>query len=180
MSETKRKASAAKSAGKVEDTVFFNGRITADSASAEYSWMRIGADGRIIKLGRGSKPPKDALQDAKQIDLEGKRVLPGLIDVSTLRCARCFHSARSHQAPRTAQAHIHVCALGKSLSTADVLGSGSIGELQRRLREYVAAKGVAARPKTEWVQVRRESLLPIWLLLCCCVNGSCRTPRLFG
>src|SRR5438270_10501167 len=96
--------------------------IQADAAGniQHFSGLRVGADGKIVRLLRAGAPrPKAAIT----VDAGGRTLLPGLID-----------------------AHGHVIELGLDALRLDVTGTRSIGELQQRLRDYVAA-----HPGPGWV-----------------------------
>ena len=95
----------------------FNARICASSAAgdSEHSWMTV-TDGVVSGLGSGAPPSSIKEKFPVAHDMEGKRVLPGLVD-----------------------AHIHVLMYGKSLTAVDVLGVRSIDAMKGKLRDYVKA-----------------------------------------
>ncbi|MFL6726565.1 MAG: amidohydrolase [Sphingomicrobium sp.] len=96
--------------------------VQADAAGhiEHFTGILVGDDGKVARLLRaGEARPKAAVT----VDAHGQTVLPGLID-----------------------AHGHVIELGLDALRLDVTGTRSIGELQKRLRDYVAA-----HPGPGWV-----------------------------
>ena len=79
-----------------------------------FTGVVIGPDGKVVRLltAGEARPVKVAVR----VDGHGRALLPGLID-----------------------AHGHVMELGQSALSLDVTGTRSIGELQQRLKDYVAA-----------------------------------------
>ncbi len=73
------------------------------------SWMKI-ENGKIIELGSEEVEKSD-----DSIDMKQQIILPGLID-----------------------AHIHVFSLGRHSNTLNLSGSGSIFEIQTKLKEYAS------------------------------------------
>ena len=71
------------------------------------SWMRV-ENGKIIELGTG-----EIDQDDNSIDMKQKIILPGLTD-----------------------AHLHVFGLGWYSTILNLNGTGSISEIQKKLKEY--------------------------------------------
>ena len=62
------------------DMILINGKITANAASAvEHEALAIGS-GRVLAVGRASDVMTLAQPRATIVDLEGRRVIPGLID----------------------------------------------------------------------------------------------------
>ncbi|MBT8088242.1 MAG: amidohydrolase [Gammaproteobacteria bacterium] len=98
-----------------------NGYSTSAEGIRRFSTMIIGDDGRIAAVG------SDALLQgrpaAKQLDLGGRTVLPGLID-----------------------AHAHIYGLGFALSSLDLAGVDSVAAAQERIRAYAKQN-----PNTRWI-----------------------------
>ena len=115
-------ASVASSAA--ADTLIYNVngiQVGADGQLQHFDGLLIGDDGKVVRTLNG---PDDVRLDAKQrIDGKGRTLLPGLID-----------------------AHGHVMGLGMAAIQLDLVGAGSITELQQRLRTYAAA-----HPDDAWV-----------------------------
>jgi len=96
--------------------------VQADAAGdvTHFTGLLIGDDGKVVRLLHAGEPrPKAAVI----VDAGGRTVLPGLID-----------------------AHGHVIELGLDALRLDVTGTRSVGELQQRMRDYVAA-----HPGSGWV-----------------------------
>jgi predicted amidohydrolase YtcJ len=85
--------------------------ITMDSVQPSAEAVAIKKD-MIVKVGTNKEISSWIGKDTKVIDLQGRTVVPGLID-----------------------AHIHVADYGKFLTWLDLKAADSIQELQRRLRE---------------------------------------------
>ncbi|MEK9559767.1 MAG: amidohydrolase family protein, partial [Flavobacteriaceae bacterium] len=97
---------------KVEvDTIVFNGQIySLDSVNTTYTAMAID-NGRIVTLG--SDDLKNRFLAKEQVDLEGKAVVPGLID-----------------------AHSHFYGLGLGTLHVDLVGTESIEEVLKRIEAF--------------------------------------------
>ena len=85
--------------------------ITMDSSQPSVEAIAIKKD-RIVKVGTNEEINSWIGKDTKIINLEGRTVVPGLID-----------------------SHIHVADFGKVLTWIDLQDVNSIEEMQRRLRE---------------------------------------------
>jgi predicted amidohydrolase YtcJ len=131
-------AAAERVAGHEERTgasLFFNARLypSAEASAAEpssaaassdaaaetdlrctASWMIVGEDGRVVETGDDANVPSDRSMFKQCIDMEGRTVLPGLID-----------------------AHIHVLMTGRFAFQVDMRGCTSIEAFQQRLREGI-------------------------------------------
>lgn len=84
---------------------------------SEYSVVESGAlavadDGTILAIG-DSEAVKSAFPDARRLDMQGKSILPGLID-----------------------AHGHLYGLAESFTRANLVGTRSKAEVIKRLREF--------------------------------------------
>ena len=97
---------------KVEvDTIVFNGQIySLDSVNTTYTAMAID-NGRIVTLG--SDDLKNRFLAKEQVNLEGKAVVPGLID-----------------------AHSHFYGLGLGTLHVDLVGTESIEEVLKRIEAF--------------------------------------------
>jgi predicted amidohydrolase YtcJ len=94
-------------------TLIHNGRIyTMDGGFSTADAMLFDSSGRIHKVG-GEAAMLEAFPDALHIDLEGKTVIPGLID-----------------------SHAHLYGLAVSFSQAQLRDTGSKEEIIRVLREH--------------------------------------------
>jgi len=94
------------------DVVLMNGNIiTMDSVQAIAQAIAIKKD-RIVKVGTTEEVTSWIGKNTKIINLQGKTVIPGLIDT-----------------------HIHVADFGKFLTWLDLKDTDSIKELQRILQE---------------------------------------------
>jgi predicted amidohydrolase YtcJ len=106
------------------DTAITNANgIQVDAAGhlEHFSGLLIGDDGKVVRLLHAGDPTPKA---TKVVDAHGQALLPGLID-----------------------AHGHVMDLGAFASTLDLIGTTSIADLQRRLRDYAAAN-----PDSAWIE----------------------------
>jgi predicted amidohydrolase YtcJ len=106
------------------DTAITNANgIQVDAAGhlEHFSGLLIGDDGKVVRLLHAGDPTPMA---TKVVDAHGQALLPGLID-----------------------AHGHVMDLGAFASTLDLIGTTSIADLQRRLRDYAAAN-----PDSAWIE----------------------------
>ncbi len=102
------------------DTLYYNGKIiTVESPNEIMDWVAV-KDGKICCLGKGDKPPADV---KSSIDLNGKTMLPGLID-----------------------SHVHVMTTGFFLNSVDLTDTSSIDEAKALLKEKCLQV-----PKGEWV-----------------------------
>ena len=99
--------------------------IQSDAAGRieHFDAVLVGDDGKVVKLVRKGEARPAAEQ---VVDLEGKTVLPGLID-----------------------AHGHVMGLGFAALTLDLTGTSSLADLQQRLKTYAAAN-----PDYPWITGR--------------------------
>ncbi len=107
------------------DTVFVNARMygmTPEDSSFDAIVIR---DGRIVELGR-SQDMKERYRADTTLDLQGKTLLPGLVD-----------------------AHAHIEGLGIALMTVDLVGAGSVEEVQHRVAQDLEHTGGAS-----WVRGR--------------------------
>jgi predicted amidohydrolase YtcJ len=97
----------------LDKTLIHNARIyTLDKGFSTADAMLFDSSGRIHNVG-GEQDMLDAFPDARQIDLKGKTVIPGLID-----------------------SHAHLYGLAISLSQAQLQDTGSKEEIIRKLREF--------------------------------------------
>ncbi|DAZ96562.1 TPA: hypothetical protein N0F65_011786 [Lagenidium giganteum] len=96
-------------------------KCTDQPAYQMAEWMLVAADGKIEQIGVGSPP--NAGNDARQVDLNGALVLPGLQD-----------------------AHIHAYYMGESAEFINLSGCASFDELKERLRKYDRAN-----PEKSWI-----------------------------
>jgi predicted amidohydrolase YtcJ len=92
----------------------------ANGKVEHFTGLIIGDDGRIKEMLNGPPP---AVRYPHIVDGGGRTLLPGFID-----------------------AHGHVTDLGFSALRLDLVGTGSLAELQRRLRDYAAA-----HPQAKWI-----------------------------
>ena len=96
-----------------EKILIHNGRIyTMDRGFSTADAMLFDTSGRIHNVG-GEQDMLDAFPDAQHLDLQGKTVIPGLID-----------------------AHAHLSGLALSLSQAQLRGTASKEEVIRTLRDF--------------------------------------------
>ena len=96
-----------------EKILIHNARIyTMDTGFSTADAMLFDSSGRIHNVG-GQQDMLDAFPDARHIDLNGKTVIPGLID-----------------------SHAHLYGLALSLSQAQLRDTGSKEEIIRKLREH--------------------------------------------
>ena len=106
------------------DTLVYNAngiQIDRFGHLASFYGFVVGDDGKVTRLVRADEPRP---QSTNAIDMQGRMLLPGLID-----------------------AHAHVTDLGFFALRLDLTGTKSVGELQQRLRDYAAA-----HPDTKWIQ----------------------------
>jgi hypothetical protein len=95
-------------------------QASADGKLRHFTGLLVGDDGRVEEVLNGPPP---AVRYPNIVDVGGRTVLPGLID-----------------------AHGHVTELGLSAIQLDVTGTGSLGDMQQRLRAYAAA-----HPDARWI-----------------------------
>jgi predicted amidohydrolase YtcJ len=94
------------------DLVLMDGNIlTMDSSQPTVEAVAVKKD-RIVNVGTNEEIRRWIGDDTKVIDLQGRTVVPGLID-----------------------SHIHVADFGKFLMWVDLKDTNSVKELQRRIRE---------------------------------------------
>lgn len=105
------------------DLVLRHGRFYPVSAPGPVEGSLVIEGGRIAFLGDDASAMARAGAGAREIDLAGRTVTPGLID-----------------------AHSHLDGLGAALAQVDLVGTGSYGEVVARVRE--AAAGL---PEGAWV-----------------------------
>jgi predicted amidohydrolase YtcJ len=106
-------------------TLISNARIytfDAGSTRVESGSMAFSESGEILAIGDNA-PMADVFAGARQIDLQGKTVLPGLID-----------------------SHGHLYGLALSFTRANLSGTTSKTEVMSRLREFAAGL-----PQGEWL-----------------------------
>src|SRR5688572_30337680 len=108
------------------DTILVNGRIvTADATGSVHDALAIRGD-RIAAVGSGPEMRRLAGPATRTIDLQGRAVIPGLID-----------------------SHMHAIRAALSFSTeVHWIGARSIAEALQRLRD-----GAARRPAASWLIV---------------------------
>ena len=98
--------------------VVYNAVIhTVDPDQPRVTAMAWAADGRLLALGTDDEL-RAAFPSAPARDLEGRTVIPGLID-----------------------AHAHLYGLAQSLTQADLMGTGGKAEILEKLREQEAGLG---------------------------------------
>jgi predicted amidohydrolase YtcJ len=111
-------AAALLSSPALADTLIDNAngvQVDVGGKLQRFTGLLIGGDGKIVRLlVAGEARP----QAATVIDAKGRTLLPGLID-----------------------AHGHVMGLGMAAARLDLVGTASLGDLQQRLRAYVASTG---------------------------------------
>ncbi|MGH7589579.1 MAG: amidohydrolase [Gemmatimonadota bacterium] len=95
---------------------------TVDSAAPRAEAMAV-SNGVIVAIGSADAIERYRGPETSVIDLEGRAVVPGLID-----------------------AHAHVMNLGKFLRTVDLIGTTGVEEIAARVRE-----AAADRPAGEWI-----------------------------
>ena len=95
-------------------------QVGADGKLQHFTGLLLGDDGKVKEVLNGPPP---AVRYPHIIDGNGRTLLPGLID-----------------------AHGHVMGLGVSALQLDLVGTNSIADLQRRLRDYAAA-----HPGNDWI-----------------------------
>lgn len=127
-------AATAPLAAQAPDRIFLNAKIwTGDSTRPTAEAIAVRGD-RIVALGSSKALRRLAGPATEQIDLRGRRVLPGLID-----------------------AHWHFIVLNK----ANLGGAGSLAEIQRRLVAFASAHPDAAWVQgSGWVYTDFPNLKP--------------------
>jgi predicted amidohydrolase YtcJ len=105
------------------DTLIDNARgmqVGADGRLQRFTGLLVGDDGKVVRvLAAGDARP----QAGQRVDAGGRTLLPGLID-----------------------AHGHVMGQGLSAIQLDLVGTGSLQEMQERLRRYAAQN-----PGSGWI-----------------------------
>src|SRR5262245_33418432 len=96
--------------------------IQADAQShlQHFTGLLIGDDGKVVRVLKAGDPRPHA---SHVIDVQGRTLLPGLID-----------------------AHGHVMDLGFSALRLNLVGTSSIDDLKQRLKAYAAA-----HPNARWI-----------------------------
>ena len=98
-----------------QNTLIHNARIyTIDRGYSNADSMVFSSEGEIRFVGN-VEPMREMFPDAKQIDLQGKTIIPGLID-----------------------SHAHLAGLAISLAQAQLQGTTSKDDVIRKLREHEA------------------------------------------
>ncbi len=78
-----------------QQRLLFNARILSSSKEQEeFSWMVVDSSSGLVTDIGSNDPPLDKFEASHRVDIEGHRILPGLID-----------------------AHIHVEALGRQMNS---------------------------------------------------------------
>ncbi|MGE5562672.1 MAG: amidohydrolase [Bacillota bacterium] len=95
-------------------------QIDAAGRLQHFTGVLIGDDGKVVRLVRAGEPLPKA---TTTVDARGQTLLPGFID-----------------------AHGHVMDLGFAALHLNLTGTGSLGELQQRLKDYAAA-----HPNDSWL-----------------------------
>ena len=96
-------------------------QVGAEGTIQRFEALLVGDDGKVVRTFRSGEPrPVDV---DERVDMHGRTLLPGLID-----------------------AHGHVMGLGQAALRLDLVGIGSLAELQQRLRDYAAAN-----PGPSWI-----------------------------
>jgi predicted amidohydrolase YtcJ len=95
--------------------------VDASGRLQHFAGILISDDGKVVRLLQPGEPQPKASQ---VLDAKGQTLLPGFID-----------------------AHGHVIELGRHALQLDLVGTPSLGELQKRLRDYAAL-----HPDTKWIE----------------------------
>jgi predicted amidohydrolase YtcJ len=106
------------------DTLIYNVngiQVGADGKLQHFTGLVVGDDGKVEQVVRRDTDLKRPVEH--EIDGGGRTVLPGLID-----------------------AHGHVLDLGMTQMTVQLVGTSSIADLQKRLRDYAAT-----HPRDAWI-----------------------------
>ena len=99
--------------GEAADVLYSGGPIlTMRGPAAEYAESLLVRDGKILFVGPLAEARPLAAAGTRQVDLDGKTLLPGFIDT-----------------------HGHFIYFGKNLVDADLFGCGDIGELIARMKK---------------------------------------------
>jgi predicted amidohydrolase YtcJ len=112
------------SSAALADTLIYNVngiQVGEDGKLQRFGGLVIGDDGKVEQLIQRTEELNRPIE--REIDGEGRTLLPGLID-----------------------AHGHVMGLGFFALQLDLTGTKSLGELQQRLKEYAAAN-----PDARWI-----------------------------
>jgi len=111
------------------DTVYVNGKvITADKAFSIAQAMAV-KDGRFVGVGSSAEMQKYAAANTRVVDLQGKTVIPGLMD-----------------------SHRHMNGAGTAETTAQVIAAKTVADAQAIIAAFIKAKNV---PPGKWVQTSR-------------------------
>lgn len=125
---------------KVADVVYYNGTIfTADAANSVCSALAIG-QGYILAVGNNEQVLAWATPVTERIDLQGKMMMPGLID--------------SHMHPFWGGKQLKGCSLHYAALTVEQ----TLQHIQAHLDKY------PAHDDNEWLTVRawqRQALIPV-------------------
>ncbi|UCE29078.1 MAG: amidohydrolase [Candidatus Bathyarchaeota archaeon] len=105
------------------DLVLTNANILTMNRSKPHAQAIAIKDDRIIGVGTNQEIKPYVRRSTKTIDLKEKTVIPGFIDT-----------------------HVHLTAFGKLLGQINLRGTGSIKEIQEKLR-----KQVQKMPKGQWI-----------------------------
>jgi predicted amidohydrolase YtcJ len=111
------------------DTIIDNANgytLNARNELLRFSSMAFDDQGRIIAVGSAAHTKAKAGRAARHVDVQGKTVIPGLID-----------------------AHGHVFGLGEQLSQLDLTGSASLADALKAATDYAAA-----HPSLTWLRGR--------------------------
>ena len=120
---------AATTAAARADTVIDNANgytLNAKNELLRFSSMAFDDKGRIIAVGSAAQTKARASRTARHVDVQGKTVIPGLID-----------------------AHGHVFGLGEQLSQLDLAGSASLADALKAAAAYARAN-----PSLAWLRGR--------------------------
>ena len=111
------------------DTVYLNGKvITADKDFSIAQAMAV-KDGRFVGVGSSAEMQKYVAANTRVVDLQGKTVIPGLMD-----------------------SHSHMNGAGTAETTAHVIAAKTVADAQAIIAAFIKAKNV---PPGKWVQTSR-------------------------
>jgi predicted amidohydrolase YtcJ len=111
------------------DTVYLNGKvITADKAFSIAQAVAV-KDGKFVGVGSSDDMRKYVASGTRVVDLQGKTVIPGLMD-----------------------SHSHMNGAGTAETTAQVLPAKTVAEAQTIIAAFIKTKNV---PTDHWVQTSR-------------------------